>query len=138
MTPSDDALDARNGGPDARHLRLGLVAAADDTERPGAALREEARRDAARGACSQLPEAVGFDHGDELRRRRVEEADDEGGCGPGRGVQLPAGETEAGIRGSHVRQSALRQPQPPARGDLDLAVRHTPEALLDRVDGNAR
>ena len=36
--------------------------------------------------------------------------------------------------GGHVRQRALRQPKPAARGDLDLALRHPPEARLDGFD----
>jgi hypothetical protein len=109
-------------------------------ERRGAAPREEGELRPPRGPrFAAGPRRSASSTATSSDDAGVEEADDEGVARfRSRGVQLPAGETEAGIRGSHVRQSALRQPQPPARGDLDLAVRHTPEALLDRVDGNAR
>ena len=121
----------------ARDLGLGLVAAADHAERAGTGLREVPRRDAARGAGAKLPEPIRLDDRDERGRLRVEEADDEGRAVRRRRVQLPARKAEPVIRRRHVRERALREPEPAARSDLDLAGRHPPEAGLDRVDGDA-
>ena len=106
---------------DARDLRLRLVAAADDAERRAPLRREVPRRDAARRAGPQLPEPVGLDHRDELRRLGVEEADDERRAVRGRRVELPAGEPELAVGSRHVRERALGQPEPAPRRDLDLA-----------------
>ena len=134
----DDALDGRDGRADAGDLRLGLVAAADDAERSRAAPREMPRGDPARRAGSELPEPVRLDHGDELRRLGVEEADDERRALRRRRVELPAGEPEPAVGSRHVRERALGQAEPAARRDLDLARRHAPEARLDGVDRGGR
>ena len=68
----------------------------------------------------------------------VEEAHDEGRALGRRGVQLAAGETELAVRGGHVCKCALGKPEPAPRRDLDVAVRHAPEARLDRLDGDRR
>ena len=130
----DDALDRRDGSADARDLRLRLVAAADDAKRACAALREVARRDAARRSRPELPEAIGLDDRHERRRLGVEEADDECRAVRRGRVELPAGEPEPAVRCRHVRERAFGQPQPAPWGDLDVALRHAAEARLDDFD----
>ena len=109
-----------------------------NTERPGARPREVASGDAARRARPELSERVGLDHGDEPRRRRVEEADDEARSRRRRRVQLPSGEPEPTIGRGHVGERAVVELEAPPRSVLDHASPHTPEAVLDRPDGVGR
>jgi hypothetical protein len=131
---SRDPLDGRERRAHASDLRLRLVPAPDDTERPGAGSSQVTRGHARGRAGAKLPEAIRLDDGDELGALRVEETDDEGRAVRRRGVQLPAGEADPVVGGRHVGQRALRQPQPPPRRDLDVTGRHPAEARLDRID----
>src|SRR3954454_5296475 len=69
----NDPLESRERSAHARHLRLSLVAAADDAERRRVLAREVLRRDRARGTRAQPPEPVGLDDGHELGPLRGEE-----------------------------------------------------------------
>jgi formiminotetrahydrofolate cyclodeaminase len=134
----DDTLDARDGRADARDLRLGLMPAADDPQRPGAPLAELTSCDGARRAGPKPAELIRLENGDELRRLGVEQADDEGHPVRSRNVELPAGEPEARIGSSHVGERSLAKRQPSPRCDLDLTGRHPPKGRLDRVHGGRR
>src|SRR4029077_429829 len=101
----------------------------------GPARGEGTSSDAAGRTGPELPEAIRFDDGHELRALRVEQTDDEGGARRRRRVQLPAGEPQLRVRGAHVCKRSLREPQPSPGSDLDVAVGHAAETRLDRVDG---
>ena len=133
----DHALDGGDSGANACNLRLGLVAAPDHSERARVGPREMARGDAGRRAGSELSQAIGFDHGDELGALRVEEADHERRAARCRRIELPAGEAEPAVGGGHVRKRALRQAKPAARRDLDLSRGHPQEARFDCSDRSA-
>ena len=116
----DDTVDRRYGRANARHLRLGLMAAPDHAKRPRIAARQVLRGHAARGSRPKGAEPVSLDHGHESGRLRVEETDDESGPFRRRGVQLGAGEAEPAVGGRHVGERTLWQTKAPARRDLDL------------------
>src|SRR5439155_16821726 len=116
--------------PDACGLRLGLAATADDAESPCLALRKMPRRDAARGTGPEPAKVVRLDDGNELGAHRVEETDDEGRPVTPCRIELAACEAESEVGRRHVGERARGQPQPSARCDLDLAVRHPPKPLL--------
>src|SRR5204862_1062807 len=103
---SDDAPDRRHGGPDTRHLALGLPAAANHAERPRAAPREVLRCDAACRSGAQLAEPVGLDDGSELGPLRVEDAHDERRSAGQRCVGLEACEVESAVDCAHEREDS--------------------------------
>ena len=123
---------------DARHLGLGLVAAAEDTECAGTGEREVARGHAARSARPQAAEVIGLDYGDELGAHGVEEADDEGRALGSGDVELASGEAEAEVGRGHVGQGPLPQPQPTARRVHHDTLPEALEAALDRLHRGSR
>src|SRR3954451_25055905 len=73
----NDLLESRERSAHARHLRLSLVAAADDAEGRRVLARAVLRGARARGTGAQPPEPIGLDDGDELGPLGGEERNDE-------------------------------------------------------------
>jgi len=129
----DDTLDGRNRSPNTSNLRLGLVATTEHPERPRALTRQEPGGDAARRARAEPPELVGFDHGSQLGLLGVEQANDEGGAGGRRRVQLATGDPQLAVRRRHIGERPFLEPQAATGRVVDRTPSHAPEALFDRL-----
>lgn len=127
-------LEVREDGPDTRHLCLGLVAAPEHAEGPGARAGQMPRRDGARSARPQATEVIGLEHARELGGLRVEDHDRVRRSPGRRRVELPPCHAEAGVRSGHVSEGPFWQAEPPPGRDLDLPRGHPTEALLDDLD----
>jgi hypothetical protein len=130
----DDAVERRDGGPDALHLGLGLEAAADDAERSASRAREVPGGDAARRAGAQPAQVVGLDHRGELAPGGVEQHDHERRPRIRRGIGLEAGQLELPVNRGHHRQGAAVEALARARPVVRRASGKAMEALLDRLE----
>ena len=127
-----------NRRADARDLRLGLVAAADDAER---ACARSARGDVPRrrsphrsgAARARLPRCTATSSELFESNMQTTKVAPFGVAAYSFPPASPSSASAAAMSAS--APSGSLQPSP--RGDLDVAVRHPPEARLDRLDGES-